>query len=36
MRTLVKQAGGNLGVYAKIETPARVRVGDAIELVDSR
>ena len=33
MRTLVKQAGGNLGVYAKIETPARVRVGDAIELL---
>jgi uncharacterized protein YcbX len=34
MRALVKQSGGNLGVYAKIETPARVRVGDPIEIVD--
>lgn len=34
MRALVGQAGGNLGVYAKIETPATIRVGDAIEALD--
>ena len=34
MRTLVKQSGGNLGVYAKIQTAAQVRVGDPIELLD--
>ncbi len=34
MRSLVKQTGGNLGVYAKIEAPATIRVGDAIELLD--
>lgn len=33
MRALVKEAGGNIGVYATIETPGRVRVGDAIELL---
>jgi uncharacterized protein YcbX len=34
MRALVKEAAGNLGVYARVETPGRVRVGDPIELVD--
>jgi uncharacterized protein YcbX len=31
MRALVKEAGGNLGVYAEVETPGTVRVGDAVE-----
>ncbi len=30
MRTLVKAAGGNLGVYATIDTPGTVSVGDAV------
>ncbi len=34
MRTLVKENGGNLGVYAAIETPGRVSEGDAVELID--
>ena len=34
MRSLVKQTGGNLGVYAKIETPATLRVGDAVQLLE--
>jgi uncharacterized protein len=33
MRALVREAGGDLGVYAKVATPGRVRVGDAVELV---
>jgi len=33
MRSLVKETGGNLGVYAKIEAPAPIRVGDAVELL---
>ncbi len=34
MRTLVKEAGGNLGVYARIHEPGHVAVGDPIELLD--
>ncbi len=33
MRSLVREAGGNLGVYAAVETPGHVKVGDAIELL---
>ncbi len=33
MRALVREADGNLGVYAKVETPGRVRVGDPAELL---
>jgi hypothetical protein len=34
MRALVKESGGNLGVYAKVATPGRVSVGDAVDLID--
>lgn len=34
MRALVKEAGGNLGVYATVEAPGGVKVGDAVELLD--
>jgi hypothetical protein len=33
MRALVKEAGGNLGVYATVETPGAVAVGDSVELL---
>jgi hypothetical protein len=33
MRSLVKEAGGNLGVYATVETPGRMRVGDPVRLL---
>ena len=33
MRSLVKEAGGNLGVYATVVRPGRVCVGDAVRLV---
>ena len=33
MRALVREAGGNLGVYASIEQAGRVRTGDSVELL---
>jgi uncharacterized protein YcbX len=33
MRALVREAGGNLGVYATVESPGVIRVGDAVELL---
>ena len=33
MRALVREAGGNLGVYATVESPGMVRAGDAVELL---
>ena len=34
MRSLVKHTGGNLGVYAKVESPGPIRVGDPVELLE--
>ena len=34
MRTLVKQADGNLGVYVSVESGGEVRTADSIELLD--
>ena len=34
MRALVRESGGNLGVYGKIEKPGLVRVGDPIRLLE--
>lgn len=33
MRTLVREAGGNLGVYASVEEPGEVAEGDAVRLL---
>jgi len=33
MRALVREADGCLGVYARVEVPGCVRVGDAVELI---
>ena len=33
MRRLVREAEGNLGVYASVERPGRIHVGDAVEAV---
>lgn len=33
MRALVRESGGNLGVYASVATPGPVAVGDTVELV---
>ena len=35
MRALVKENGGNLGVYASVERPGIVHEGDAVELLGS-
>ena len=32
MRTLVKQNGGDLGVYASVRTPGTINVGDTLTL----
>ena len=34
MRALVRESGGNLGVYASVEEPGEVAAGDEIELLD--
>ena len=33
MRHLVKEADGNLGVYAKVVTPGTVKPGQILELI---
>jgi hypothetical protein len=33
LRTVVRDAAQNLGAYAKVETPGRVRAGDPVRLV---
>ncbi len=33
LRRLVSEAGGNLGVYASVERPGRIHVGDAVEVL---
>jgi hypothetical protein len=34
MRSLVRESGGILGAYAKVEKPGRVCAGDSVELLD--
>jgi uncharacterized protein YcbX len=34
MRTLVQEAGGNLGVYATVEEPGEIRRNDSLSLLD--
>ena len=33
-RTLVRENAGNLGLYAVIERPGKVEIGDSIKLLD--
>jgi MOSC domain-containing protein YiiM len=35
MRAVVSRAQGSLGVYATVEEPGAVSVGDAVELLDA-
>lgn len=34
MRAVVREAGGNFGVYASVAQPGRVRIGDVVQLLD--
>jgi MOSC domain-containing protein YiiM len=34
MRALVANAGGNLGLYARVSEPGEVEVGDPFEIID--
>ncbi|MFP6621908.1 MAG: MOSC domain-containing protein, partial [Myxococcota bacterium] len=34
MRALVANAGGNLGLYARVSEPGEVEVGDSFEIID--
>jgi len=34
MRTLVKEADGNLGVYATVDEPGEIRQGDSVIILD--
>ncbi len=34
MRALVRETGGNLGVYASVEKAGRVRAGDSLALLE--
>jgi len=34
MRSMVRESGGNLGVYAKVEKAGRVRAGDSLALLE--
>lgn len=36
LRTIVRDAGQNLGIYASVEAPGRVAAGDEVELVRDR
>jgi MOSC domain-containing protein YiiM len=33
MRTVVREANQSVGVYARVETPGRIAVGDAVEVL---
>jgi hypothetical protein len=34
MRTIVREAGGSVGVYATVTTPGTVRIGDAVTMLE--
>ena len=33
LRSIVRDADQNLGVYAKVATPGEIRLGDVVELI---